>query len=383
MTGLRPDTTKVYDLKKHFRETLPDVVTLSQAFANAGYKTARVGKIYHYGNPGDIGTNGLDDEKSWQTRINPRGRDKDEEKLITNHTPKRGLGSSLSFQAAEGIDEEQTDGIVATEVIKLLEKSQNEPFFIAAGFYRPHSPYVAPKKYFEMYPLENVPLVKNEFAEKAAAPMQAFASTGPWPWFGVTAEQLRETQRAYWATISFVDAQVGRLLDSLERLKLADRTVVVFWSDHGYHFGDHGLVMKQSLFERSARVPMIISVPGQKTKGSVSGRTVELLDLFPTLTDVCGVKAPENLAGKSLRPLLDQPDAEWNRPAVTQVMRGPGRPGYSLRAERYRFTEWADGSRELYDYQNDPTELKNLAKDPAQAELVAKFAEQLKAAIKS
>lgn len=382
MTGLRPDTTKVYDLKKHFRETLPEVVTLSQAFANEGYKTARVGKIYHYGNPGDIGTNGLDDEKSWQTRINPRGRDKDEEKLITNHTPKRGLGSSLSFQAAEGTDEEQTDGLVATEVIKLLEKNQSEPFFIAAGFYRPHCPYVAPKKYFDMYPLESVPLVKNEFPEKATAPMQAFASTGPWPWFGVTAEQLRETQRAYWATISFVDTQVGRLLDALERLKLADRTVVVFWSDHGYHFGDHGLVMKQSLFERSARVPMIISVPGQKTKGSASARTVELLDLYPTLTDVCGVKAPENLAGKSLRPLLDQPDADWNRPAVTQVMRGQGRLGYSLRAERYRFTEWADGSRELYDYQNDPTELKNLAKDPAQAELISKLAEQLKTAVK-
>src|SRR5688572_16688662 len=145
MTGLRPDTTKVYDLKKHFRETLPEVVTMSQAFANAGYKAARVGKIYHYGNPGQIGTDGLDDAPSWQKRINPRGRDKDEENLITNYTPKRGLGSALSFQAAEGTDEEQTDGKVATEVIKLMEANKTEPFFIAAGFYRPHCPFVAPK----------------------------------------------------------------------------------------------------------------------------------------------------------------------------------------------------------------------------------------------
>ena len=379
MTGLRPDTTKVYDLKKHFRETLPDVVTLSQAFAAAGYKTARVGKIYHYGNPGDIGTNGLDDAPSWQTRINPRGRDKDEEKLITNYTPKRGLGSSLSFHSAAGTDEEQTDGIVATEAIKLMEqhKSKNEPFFLATGFYRPHCPYVAPSKYFDMYPLEKVPLWKNEFPEKQTAPVPAFGSTAPWPWFGATAEQLREAQRAYWATISFVDAQVGRLLDAVERLGIADSTVIVFWSDHGYHFGEHGLVMKMSLFENSARVPLIISAPGQKSRGAVSKRTVELLDLYPTLTDLCGVPAPGNLHGKTLRALLDDPNAEWNKSAITQVQRARGAQGYSIRTERYRFTQWPNGTRELYDYDSDPKESKNLAEDPANAALVKELADKL------
>src|SRR5688572_7345117 len=258
MTGLRPDRTKVADLQYHFRTGLPDVVTLSQLFKNNGYFAARVGKIYHYGNPGQIGTPGLDDPPSWDVAINPRGRDKDEEDKLTRYTPKRGLGSSFSFLAAEGTDEEQTDGKVATEVVRLLEENKDKPFFIAAGFYRPHCPYIAPKKYFDLYPLASVKMLPHTSAERRGAPAPAFGSTQPWPWFGVTEEQGNETLRAYWATISFVDAQVGRLLDALDRLKLADNTIVVFWSDHGYHIGEHGLWMKMSLFENSARVPLII-----------------------------------------------------------------------------------------------------------------------------
>ena len=373
MTGLRPDTTTVYDLRKHFREALPDVVTLPQAFEKAGYFTARVGKIYHYGNPGQIGTNGLDDEPSWQVRINPSGRDKQEENLLTNHTPKRGLGSSLSFMAAEGTDEEQTDGIVATEAIRLMEEHKDKPFFIAAGFYRPHCPYIAPKKYFEHYPMKSVPVWSPEFAERKTAPDLAFASNKPWPWLGADSQQLQEAQQAYWATISFVDAQVGRLLDALDRLKLRDNTVVVFWSDHGYHFGAHGLVMKQSLFEGSARVPLIISAPGQKSKGADCERTVELVDLYPTLTDLCGIKAPADLHGKSLQPLLNDPNASWNKPAISQTIRSKKVMGYSIRTERYRLTTWGDEGVELYDYQNDPEELHNLADDPQYASLVKRL----------
>jgi uncharacterized sulfatase len=158
MTGRRPDVTQVYDLKTHFRTVLPEAITLSQCFRNHGYYAARVGKIYHYGNPGQIGTDGLDDAASWSEKFNPSGRDKREEKLIINHTPKRGLGSSLSLWKAEGRDEEQTDGLVATEVIRLMEAHRHEPFFIGAGFYRPHCPYVAPRKYFDLYPLEKVTL---------------------------------------------------------------------------------------------------------------------------------------------------------------------------------------------------------------------------------
>jgi uncharacterized sulfatase len=305
--------------------------------------------------------------------INPRGRDKDEEKLLTNHTPKRGLGSSLSFLSAEGTDDEQTDGKVTAEVIRLLEENQDKPFFIAAGFYRPHCPYIAPKKYFDLYPLSSVKIGSHIPGERKRGPTPAFASSQPWPWFGVSEEQATEALRAYWATITFVDAQVGRLLDALDRLKLADNTIVVFWSDHGYHTGEHGLWMKMSLFENSARVPLIIAAPG-RAQGKASARTVELVDLYPTLADLAGLDPPANLAGASLRPLLDDPSAKWERPAYTQLQRAQF-PGYSVRDERYRYTEWDGGSRgvQLFDYETDPGELNNLAADTAHAATVERM----------
>lgn len=374
MTGLRPDTIKVYDLNKHFRSEVPDVVTLPQLFQKHGYAVARVGKIYHYSVPKDIGTNGLDDAPSWQTRINPAGRDKKEESLVTNYTPKRGLGSSLSFMRSEGADEEQTDGMIATESIKLLEQYQKDgkPFFLATGFFRPHCPYIAPKKYFDLYPLEKVSMPAGGWKYLDKVPKPALASTKPWPWFGVTEHQSREALQAYWAAISFADAQVGRLLDALDRLGLADNTVVVFWSDHGYHTGQHGLWKKQSLFEQSARVPLIIYAPGQKAGGKGSSRTVELVDLYPTLADLCALPVPKNLAGTSLRPLLDKADAEWDKPAFTQVMRSSHVVGRSVRTEQYRYTVWRgrNTATELYDYNADPEEQNNLAHDPSKAKII-------------
>lgn len=374
MTGLRPDTTQVYDLKKHFREVMPNVVTLSQLFKNNGYYAARVGKIYHYGNPGDIGTDGLDDPPSWSHKVNPSGRDKKEESLLTNHTPKRSVGSSLTILKAEGTDEEQTDGKVATETIRLLEANKEKPFFIAAGFYRPHCPYIAPRKYFDLYPLEKVQLPEGPLDYAKELPAGALASTRPWPWFGVEEKQAREAKQAYWATISFVDAQVGRLLDAVERLGLTKNTIIVFWSDHGYHQGEHGLWMKRSLFENSARVPLIIAAPGQKTKGKPSERTVELLDLYPTLADLCGLAAPRNLAGKSLRPLLDNPKADWAKPAFTQVF-FETHLGHSVRTERYRYTEWDNAKQgaQLYDYEKDPLEKNNLVNDPKYAKTLSEL----------
>ncbi len=374
MTGKRPDVTQVYDLQKHFRTVLPDVVTLPQLFMNHGYFAARVGKIYHYGNPGQIGTDGLDDPASWNEHVNPKGRDKADEHLIINYTPKRGLGSSLSFLRAEGADEEQTDGIVATEAIRLMEGHRDQPFFIAAGFYRPHCPYIAPKKYLELYPIEQVTLPTGPWDYLTNVPPAALASTQPRPWFGVTESQAREALQAYWAAISFVDAQVGRLLDALDRLNLADHTIVVFWSDHGYHTGEHGLWMKQSEFENSARVPLIISLPGKKASAVACERTVELVDLYPTLADLCGLPPPDDLDGRSLRPLLDNPDAPWDKPAFTQVWRGTF-PGHSVRTERYRFIEWDNGQRgaQLYDYATDPEEQRNLIDSPAHADIVAEL----------
>jgi uncharacterized sulfatase len=379
MTGLRPDATRVFDLAYHFRRGLPDVVTLPQLFMKHGYFAARVGKIYHYGNPGDIGTDGLDDPTSWKQVVNPYGRDKVEEKQIVNFTSSRGLGSSLSVLKAEGADEEQTDGMVATEAIKLIEAHRDEPFFIAAGFYRPHSPYVAPKRYFDGYPLDKITMSPGPWDYLKHVPEPALSSTRPRPWFGVSQQQAREAKQAYYAAISFVDAQVGRLLDALERLKLSERTVVVFWSDHGYHIGQHGLWKKQSLFEQSARVPLVISAPGQRQAGGASPRTVELVDLYPTLADLAGLEPPQNLAGRSLKPLLDHPTAQWDKPAFTQVQRG-GFPGHSVRTERYRYTEWDRGGQgsQLYDYEQDPEEQQNLTADPRYASVVSELKASLR-----
>lgn len=371
LTGLRPDTTRTFDLKYHFRTHLPNIVTMPQLFGRNGWFVARLGKLYHYGNPGTIGTSSLDDPQSWQQVVNPRGRDKDEEDLLIDYTPKRGTGSSLNFMAAAGEDTEQTDGLVVDETIRLLKRHRHEPFFIGAGLYRPHCPYVAPAPYFDLYPIEQVQMPEEPSDDLDDVPPPALMSTVPHPWFGVNERQAREAKRAYYATISFVDAQVGRLLEALDELGLADRTIVVFWSDHGYLLGEHGLWMKQSLFEQAARIPMIVAAPGQRTKGAGCGRTVEAVDLYPTLAELAGLEAPANLEGRSLRPLLDDPTAPWDKPAFTQVWRRRF-PGYSVRTERWRYTEWDDGRQgtELYDHEKDPDEFHNLAADPAYAGVV-------------
>ncbi len=381
LTGLRPDTTRVFDLSYHFRQGLPDVITLPQMFMNNGYYVARVGKIYHYGNPGDIGTCGLDDRVSWRERFNPAGRDKTAlEPDIMNYTPKRGLGSAMAFLADKtGKEEEHTDGKVATQTIELLEKHRNEPFFIAAGFYKPHCPWITPKKYFDLYPVSAITLPKLTPDTRREYPPLALASTQPWPYFGVTPDQARQCKAAYYAAISFVDAQIGRVLDAVDRLGLRESTIIVFWSDHGYHLGEHGLWFKQSCFEESARVPLIISVPELGSAGRSSPRVVELLDIYPTLADLAGLTPPKGLQGASLGPLLRRLDAEWNRPAFTQVQRDKS-PGHSVRTERARYTQWGLGekSEELYDHDTDPHELHNVAADPRYTSILAEMKSLLK-----
>ena len=381
MTGLRPDTTRVFDLSYHFRQGLPDVVTLPQMFRANGYYAARVGKIYHYGNPGQIGTSGLDDPASWDEFYNPAGRDKTAlESDVINYTPKRGLGAAMAFyNDKQGTDEQHTDGKVATQAIELLEKHKEKPFFLAVGFYKPHCPWITPRGYFEKYSLDTItlPAIAPDYRKTVPAP--ALESTKPWPYFGVTPDHARECKLAYYAAISFVDAQIGRVLDALDRLGLRDNTIIVFWSDHGYQLGEHGLWFKQSCFEESARVPLIIVPPGTKNAGKSSPRTVEFVDLYPTLADLAGLTPPKNLEGFSLRPLLENPDAPWSHAAFTQVQRGKF-PGHSVRTERWRYTEWDFGKQgaELYDHDADPHELHNLASDPKYAGTIAEMKALLK-----
>jgi iduronate 2-sulfatase len=386
LTGLRPDHTGVLENATQFRKNVPDAVTLPQTFRKNGYFVARVGKLYHYGVPGQIGTDGLDDPPSWEKVVNPRGRDRDDEDRIFSLTPGQ-FGGTVSWLAADGTDEEQTDGIGAAEAIRLLEQNRDRPFFLAVGFYRPHTPYVAPKKYFDLYPADRIRLPEVSEDERDRAPALAFGSAKP-EQGRMTDQQRREAIQAYYAATTFMDAQVGKVLDALDRLKLTERTIVVFLSDHGYHLGEHGLWQKMSLWENSARVPLIIHDPRSNGRGRSTGRTVELTDLHPTLADLCGLPAPGGLDGKSLRPLLRDPRSTWDRPAYTQVTRGGGRGinaprrsmGRTVRTERWRYTEWDGGERgaQLYDMEKDPRELRNLADDPDQAGTVRRMRDLLR-----
>ena len=373
--GVRPDTSGIYENATPIRKVFPEIVTLPQLFKNNGAYVSRVGKMYHYGVPGQIGTSGLDDEPSWTEVINPRGRDKDDEADVINFTPQRGLGAALAWMQAKGTDDEQTDGKVAVETIRLLETHRDQSFFIAAGFYRPHVPDIATQKYFDLYPLDQIALPVQPVGHETNVPPIAF-STKP-PNYGLDELKLRQFKRAYFASISFVDAQVGKVLDALDRLGLTDKTIVVFWGDHGWCLGEHGQWQKTLLFEESARVPFIIATPDRK-KGEVSPRTVELLDIYPTLADLCGLAAPKTVEGKSLRPLLRNPNARWTKPAITQQTRNhQGRQimGYSVRTERWRYTEWDGGKLgvELYDHDADPREWNNLAGDPKSAKQITEL----------
>lgn len=373
MTGLRPDQIGVYDLDRHFRDDVPDAVTLPQAFQKAGYFAARVGKIYHYNVPASIGTDGFDDPPSWNLTVNPKGRDKSEEELIFNAEPHRKISAALSWLAADGRDEEQTDGMIATEAIELMRKNRDRPFFLAVGFFRPHTPYVAPKKYFDLYPRKQMRLPWAPANDRDDIPVPAFAHNCPVPNYSLPRDVLLGATQAYYACVSFVDAQVGRMLAALDDLELTENTIVVFWSDHGYHLGEHnGIWQKRTLFEEGARTPLIIRAPGQQGNGQATRRIVEFVDIYPTLTDLAGIASPAGLAGRTLKPLLADPLTAWNGKAITQILRPDDERlnsmvmGCSIRTDRWRYTEWAEGKsgKELYDHHSDPNEFHNLAVDP-------------------
>lgn len=417
LTGRRPDTTTVLDNGKHIRDALPDVVTLPQHFKQQGYHTQAIGKIFHPGR---------DDSRSWSaphwdpqhSSIDTKGEALIREMKMyygpegqaivqrradqaikagkeLGRLSRRDLMGPAWEIAAVDDDNALVDGQVARRAIELLRALHAQPFFLAIGFLKPHLPFSAPKKYWDLYPPEKIELGRRE--PPLGAPACALhqwselrACFGMPPTGPVSDDQARQLIRGYRAATSYLDAQVGRVLDEIDRLGLREQTIVVFWGDHGYQLGDHGLWCKHTNFEIAARAPLIVSVPGQKSAGRHSQALVEFVDMYPSLAELANIPAPPGLEGTSFAPLLADPARPWKSAAFTQYLQ-PGREGImgrSIRTDRWRYTEWvnAGGVRvgtELYDHQSDPDENVNAATDARHQSTLASLSQQLRAGWRS
>ena len=372
MTGLRPEQTGIVNNTTRLRSRLPDVLTLPQYFKENGWHAQAYGKLYHMSGASEVERDLWRDlPQSWHTAtaFSPtKLGQKNEGRNLTD-----GALPWCQWGMAEGGDDDQPDGQTAAAVVKLIEQQGTNPWFIGCGFLKPHDPFIAPKKYFDLYPPESLKLWKDP-AELTAAPPLALAGGYQQAFDKFTDKERLEFLRAYCASASFMDAQLGRVLDSLDKNKLWDKTVVVFIGDHGYHTGERQWWNKNTLFERSCRAPLIIAAPGIKG-GKTSRSLVEFVDLFPTLADSCGLKMPIGLAGQSLRPILQNPKQTLKDAAYTLVTRGQNRYGRSVCTDRWRFTQWSDGTQELYDHSRDPEENRSVvAQNPkVVAELLAKL----------
>jgi iduronate 2-sulfatase len=387
LTGRHPQITTALDNTVAFRDINPDWVTLPQHFKNNGYAAVRTGKIYH---------GGIDDPKAWTEVIEGGvGAGKSQAKKDVpaakgDAKKKKGQDPAQSDRIVvlEGDGESHLDYHTALRGVQLLEKYKDQPFFIAVGFAKPHSPPTAPKKFFDLYDPKKIQL-PPDFAPRPTVPAGFPAASVPLRssdlFIGRDAseDEAREVIRAYRASASFTDWNIGRVLDALDRLKLADNTIVVYFGDHGYHLGEKGKWSKHnSLFEVAARVPLMVRQPGVAGNGKPCGRTVQLLDLYPTLADLCDLPKMDGLGGHSFASLLRDPQSAWTHPAFT-VARNAKAFGQSVRTERWRYSEWDGGASGavLFDHENDPHEMKNLAQDAKQAATVAEMKKLLKAGL--
>lgn len=405
LTGRHPWTTKIYAIGPFLRETMPDVVTLPQHFKNNGYFTRSLGKVYHVG---------IDAPQSWSVppwhskkpRYGPAGAAMVSKRLAElkasgDPIPKRGekvpIYAGPAFEAPDVGDEDLADGDMVRETIlalRELAKTPDQPFFLAAGFANPHVPWVAPKKYWDLYRSEDLPLPKNNHPPKNA-PSFAATSGADFYWYSnvprdrnITPEFGRDCLHGYLAAISYVDAGVGRLLSEVDKLGLREKTIVIFWGDHGYYMGEHGWWGgKHNNYEGATRAPLIIRVPGQRTAGAHCNALVEFVDIYPSLSQLCGLPLTDGLEGRSFVPLIDKPDMPWHKPAFSEYPKG-GNRGVAMRTDQFRYVEWRNKvgavvARELYDHKSDPQENQNVADDPAHSATIETLAAQVHAARKT
>ncbi len=372
LTGRYPTATGVLGNTEFLGSRHPDWDTLPMYFKKHGYTTLRTGKIFH---------GGYDDTDAWHEGGEPRPNGNADRQGSTQ-VP----GNSDRIVVLEGEGETHLDYKSATRAIEYLAKSRgnDQPFFVACGFSKPHSPPTAPRKFFDLYPLDAVPM-PADFAAKPTPPLgfpeRSVPARNGDLFIGRDAseKEAREVKRAYWASVSFVDAQVGRVVAALDELGLRENTIVVFWGDHGYHLGEKGKWSKHgSLWEVGLRVPYLISAPGVSANGQTSPRIVECMSMYPTLVDLCGLPAIPGQQGVSITALLRNPTAVWDRPAIS-VSYQQKILGRSVRTERWHYADW-DGGREgamLIDSIKDPGEHQNLVKDPAHAKVVAEMKKHL------
>lgn len=425
LTGLRPDSIQVWDLKTHFRDNVPDIVTLPQYFKQNGYITIGLGKAFHNNDPDTISWTNIPENIEGfpfdpdAVYVNDENLEIQNEKIEKLKAAGKSRIDQLGHwyvkanatEMAEVDDDAYYDGAQTTRAIEILQelKEADKPFFLSVGYYRPHLPFNAPKKYWDMYDRGKIPLADNQYVPKGTpaylvhgeAELRGYSdcqdlplpSESPWD-----NNRQREVKHGYYASVSYIDAQIGRLLDELERLGLAENTIVILWGDHGWKLGEHNGWCKQTTYEIDTRVPLIISGQGVKAKGEQSNALTEFVDIYPTLCEMTDLPVPEYLQGTSLVPLTENPELNWKSAAFSQFLLGRyGRTktvdgeqmGYAIRTHQYRYVEWYSWNKEenvastfirseLYDHFNDPQENLNIASDPANIKVIEELSHQLK-----
>ncbi len=361
MTGLRAEQTGIVGNDVPLRRKLPDIVTLPQLCKEAGWQAHAFGKLLHLGGGKDpqAQQRWMDAGRSWHT-AQAFGATRSGRKLLAGRNVTGGALPWCQWGAADGADDDQPDGQIAAATVAMIEKLGGQPWFIGCGFMKPHDPFIAPQKYFELYPSESLkPWTDPSDITPARQEAVGFGEYGK-AFAKFTDQEWRELFRAYLAATSFMDAQLGRVLDALDKHHRWDQTIVIFVGDHGYHTGERTWWNKNTLFERSCRAPLIIAAPGMKG-GQTSRALVEFVDLYPTIADFCGLTMPHAAPGASLRPVLADPTASVKNAAFTLVTRGPKLHGQSIRTARWCCTLWSDDQTELYDHDADPEELYNVA----------------------